>query len=45
MLISIPIIDGNSGKGSPVFSRSAKNKNSEFNAFLKPLPERNMSEN
>ena len=36
MLLTIDTIKDNSGKGSPVFSKKAKQQNTLFSAFNKP---------
>lgn len=45
MLITIDTINGNSGQGSPLFSRPGKHHNNEFKVFQSPLPARILSEN
>jgi hypothetical protein len=44
MIITIKSIIGNSGRGSPVFSRPGKTQNNEFKVFQSPLPARDAPE-
>ena len=38
-MLTIDLIAGNSGKGSPVFSKQGKQQNTQIHCFNAPLPD------